>query len=284
MPASHPIGPAADTATPCNPPRTVDKPGAFRRPSPRCAPSALPYPLAVPLPWPVYALTDSGVVGSSDGPPFGLALAANPLGESPLHIPDPLPGGRVIVPSGWFGPPGTDTAEPTPDPRTWSGEGLLTLEAWCARTAPSLEARSIEVSFRPHAAQILSDPRSCVTFLSRLRSSVFSIILDPAGFLTLDMLPRAPEHLTRAFEALASGPRISALALTNLELGPPGPHAARSLRPAPIDRGLLPADMLAGLAHQFWPRGRPILLVDPAADATTLARAGRTARLNATLA
>jgi hypothetical protein len=157
-----------------------------------------------------------------------------------------------------------------PDHRTWGGPGQAGLDAYCDAVQPQLESRGLMACFRPHSRHVLSDPRSCVTFLSRQHGRPFGLILDPAGFLTSAMLADAEDHLCRAFEALALNSSVAAVALTNLETIP-GEPGHSELRARPLEGGLLPTDLLAALLVRFWPAGRPVLLGDPA-DAACIAR------------
>jgi hypothetical protein len=190
-------------------------------------------------------------------------------------MPPGAPGGRIILWSGWMG---GDDARPgegrfPPDFRTWSAPGRKRFNDFCDAASAELHARSLTLLFRPHARHVLSDPQACTSFLNARREQPFGLILDPAGFLTGTMIPRAEDHLTRAFEALAHHPATAAVALTNLEPvpGEPDPISGHELRARSLAAGLLPPLLLAQLAAKHWPAGRPLLLLDPAADAAILA-------------
>jgi hypothetical protein len=184
------------------------------------------------------------------------------------------PGGRIILWSGWMG--GAD-ARPAdgffpPDFRTWSTPGRKRFDDFCDAVGPELEARGLTLLFRPHARHVLSDPQACISFLAARRGQPFALVLDPAAFITHTMLPRAEDHLARAFGALAAHPSTFALALTNLEAvpGEPDPFSGPELRARTLEKGPLSTTLLAALAAGHWPPGRPLLLLDPGADAAHL--------------
>lgn len=229
------------------------------------------------LPWPVFTLPQAGIVRAvaADSLPLATVLPGNVLHTPPPTLPPGAPGGRIVRWSGWMG---GDDARPgegyfPPDFRTWSTPGRKRFDDFCDAMAPALEARSLTLLFRPHARHVLSDPQACISFLNARRGQPFGLIFDPAGFITSSMLPRAEDHLTRAFEALAANPAAAALALTNLEAvpGEPDPMSGSELRAISLAQGLLDPLLLAGLTAKHWPSGRPILFLDPAADSALLA-------------
>jgi hypothetical protein len=221
-------------------------------------------------------LSSAGTIRSAagDGPGFAIAAPGNVIGEDAPALPRGAPGGRIMFWSGWMG---GDDARPEegvfpPDFRTWSTPGRRRFDDFCDRVRPELEARSLTAIFRPHARHVLSDPQACISLLNARRGQPFALVLDPAGFLTSAMLPRAEDHLTRAFEALAGRAEVLALALTNLEAAPgePDPLSGPELRARALASGLVRSQLLLDLARAHWPAGRPVLIVDPA-DAGLLA-------------
>lgn len=228
------------------------------------------------LPWPLFTLPLAGIVRAVDAAslPLATVLPGNVLHTPPPTLPPGAPGGRIILWSGWMGGDDSRPGEGyfPPDFRTWSTPGRKRFDDFCDAMAPALEARSLILLFRPHARHVLSDPQSCVSFLAARKGQPFAVVLDPAGFITSSMLPRAEDHLARAFEALGAHPGAAALALTNLEaVGNPDPLSGPELRSAPLSQGLLSPAILAELASKHWPAGRPLLLLDPAADSAVLA-------------
>jgi hypothetical protein len=200
----------------------------------------------------LYLLQGNLVVPASANTPGRATAAPAPLAavfwDNPLTRPPSVgTAPRTILFSGWFEAdpdPEGDTPSLATDPRrgifprshrTWGPAAWSALDALCDGLAPVLSARGATACFRPHARHILADPQSCLAFLRRREGQPFEVLLDPAAYFTPEMLPRAEDHLTRAFEALAGHPRTAALLLTNLE--PAAEGSGGGLLPAPLSRG-----------------------------------------------
>jgi hypothetical protein len=119
---------------------------------------------------------------------------------------------------------------------------------------------------------MLADPQSCLSFLRRYATRPVELLLDPAGFLTRSMLPRAHEHLLRAMDSLADHPQVSAVIIANVA---PAPDDDDLLQPAPVNRGLLPAALIRDFASRF-PIDKPLILLGdgPAAQVRFLDAGG----------
>lgn len=213
-----------------------------------------------------------GSIRQADAPSGAPAWAAvdecfNPL--APAQDPPPLiPGGRLVLWSGWTQPaPGADdTPEPAP---AWLRSSHTAFEAWCDRTAPALANAEATVLFRPHARHVLSDAPSCISFLRRRggggeeAGSGFGLLFDPCAMLDATMLRRADDHLPRILDALVGLPSVGAILLTNLQ---PAPGAPGGLRPAPLHRGILPPALIVAAFRNHAPAIPALVLLDTQLD------------------
>jgi hypothetical protein len=162
-------------------------------------------------------------------------------------------GGRLVLYSGWLGggarPQDGIFPRHDEDHRTWMPQAHIALDqAWAHLREESAE-RGITVLLRPHARHVLSDPHSCLAFLRRqegepAKAGGLGLIPDPAALLTEAMLPRAEDHLRRAFETLGGHPRTAAVILSNVQ------PASGDLCPAPLHRGVVDPRAIAALARR----------------------------------
>ncbi len=194
-------------------------------------------------------MTSGAIEQIGGGAKFGDSSDVNLLAEGAA-----VPYERIIIWSGW-------------DPESRIGE-----DVWSASFAtwgPSGRARFQEaydrrvghgtLVFRPHARHVLSDARSCVSFLNERAGDAVEVLLDPSGMLTPDMLAGADDHLARAFEAMAPHPRVTGLVLSNVE------RVGEELRACPLTRGLLDVEVLLRLASEHWD-DRSVLIVGDEID------------------
>lgn len=193
--------------------------------------------------------------------------------------------GNVTCWAGWI----PDDEDPSlPSPRTWGPSGWSGLEAWCRRLrGPSGSGggggSEAHVLFWSRADTVLSDAPSIARFLTQAPSwtpeattdarpallPTFGVIVDPVGMLTLDMLPKAADHIERIITTLAPLPGVFAVVASNIDpLRAMNPNASRdSLGPAfpPAWRtGLLAGDLspdwLRELYETHLPADMPVLL------------------------
>lgn len=192
---------------------------------------------------------------------FASVCPANPL-DRPPGVRNPE-AGRLVLWSGWRGDqPGAPDRVYHADFATWGPEGRAAFSEFLASLIASKDARH-KICFRPHARHTLPDPQSCLNLLraheSRAEPPFVEVLLDPAGFLTPEMLPNAEEHLVRAFDALAGRNDVPALLLTNTETV--RTEWGGELRACPLTRGEIGVDLLLGLTREYW-RDKPVLVLD----------------------
>jgi hypothetical protein len=123
---------------------------------------------------------------------------------------------------------------------------------------PQLQERGIQLWLRPHARHVLADPQSCMSFLSRRTMQPIRLLLEPAAFLTHEMLAHAEDHLARAFEALGSHPGVAAVLLANVGHAP---SDDAPLVPAPLHRGSLDPDLVVRHWRRCVPAEMPVALL-----------------------
>lgn len=175
-------------------------------------------------------------------------LDANPLGDGWLYDTD-LPGSRVL---GWSGTLGEKLFQQ--HPATWLRPGHEALTRFCDEIAPQLEAAGVTLCLRPHARHVLSDPQSCLHFLREHAGQPFEIALAPAEFLEANMLDRAEDHLTRAFEALGS--QAAMVLLQDVKAS----GASDDVEFVPLGEGVLSRDLIHDLMQAYVPAETPIAL------------------------
>ncbi len=141
--------------------------------------------------------------------------------------------------------------------RTWGPAGWETLAAWCDRLSPELAAAGVEMWLRPHACHVLSDAQRCLTFVRSRGPGPIGLLLDPLSMLTESMMPDAPDHLVRIFDALAAAAGVRGLWL------PP-------VREDGAVRGSVSAALVGSLVRAHWPGDRPIVLGGPQGQGQTL--------------
>lgn len=190
---------------------------------------------------------------------FGALLAGNILAPDPPALPTRIPADTLIAWSGSLSEDGLFTREPA----TWMPSGLARFQSTLETLAPLLDAAGARLLFRPHARHVLADPQRCLTTLRKWRASgaPFGLVLEPAAMLEADMIPTAPDHLLRAFDAL--GPLADAVLLENVEPpAPPGsdPEGEPPLERVALHRGVLDPGVIAGLTAEFVPPETPIIL------------------------
>jgi hypothetical protein len=217
---------------------------------------------------------DAIVPAAAPGPRFAAVFWENPMTRAPV-LPEPSGkgdtrggrGGRTVLFSGWFGDD-DEPAEPRRgrfprSHRTWSPAAWAQLSALCDALVPELRSRGATACFRPHARHILADPQSCLAFLRKRENQPLEVLLEPAAFLTPEMLPRAEDHLSRAFEALGSSPRTAALLLTNIA---PAEGTGDAFQVTPLTGGHIDPALLVQLARRHAAH-LPWILMDDDLDA-----------------
>lgn len=137
------------------------------------------------------------------------------------------------------------------DPRTWGPKGWAALESG----VQMMGERRREVVIRTHARHVLSDAPSVRCFVHASWASGVKVFIDPASMLTPGMLAGGfgADHLRRLYEGLSSiDPACAAGVLIS------GADMKDGIvRPCPIERGALPADVVIGLASGL-PDGLPL--------------------------
>lgn len=187
----------------------------------------------------------------------------NPLAGAVPALPDRATMPMVSCWSGWYPTDAiADHGVYPRDFRTWQPAAWDALDEVLDWLAPQLTELDMTLVLRPHARHVLSDAQACMNFLQRHDSERLGILLDPAATLTVDMLDLAEDHLVRAFEALASHPRVPAIVLTNLEMVETGEtDGGVELRTSPLHRGVLDDGLLIDLATEHG-GGKPIVLLE----------------------
>ena len=179
------------------------------------------------------------------------ALLWNPTFNLLRDDPQTLPGlhtsGFVLrCWSGWTSDDPTD-----PDPARWSPQAFNNLHAACANFFHHYP--SAQLVLRNHHRHVLHDHHTLLRFAQRWEQAPhgnLSFLIDPASWLTAQMIPDYEDHLARTAEGLEGTPMWRELMLTNLapdaeqdplsteklgiDIGPP-------MRQSPLHRGLLDA-------------------------------------------
>ncbi len=189
------------------------------------------------------------------GAPLARWYGRNPIAHEPVLPPD-LPPRRLAMWSGWIeGVEGG--AEPALE--TWTGPGWAALLSMCDRLAPTLIEQGQTLLLRPHAAHVLSDPRSCLTFLNARADGVFHLLLDPVAMLTSSMLADASDHLDRIMGTLAGRPETEAIVLSDAR-----PLSPRRIEQVPLGQGDLPTGLISRLIERASETGLPLVVLgDP---------------------
>jgi len=205
----------------------------------------------------------TGAIRSFDRPAEILAvrLAGNPLDRrsegrlveaisNPRWASELPPGAALLMWSGTL-------AESlfAADPRNWMGHGSAALAARCDALAPLLEREGRTLCLQPHARHVLSDARSCLSFLSTRRGQPFSVAISPATMLEEAMLPAASEHMERLFEAL--GAAASMVMLADLRESPVPTEPPIT---CPLGEGTLSRSTIQRLLATHIDPARPIVL------------------------
>jgi hypothetical protein len=222
--------------------------------------AALGEPLGDPL---VSALGLTGVVRGAAAPGQIIAWrVAGHLLDGPTHdrlrealsgdlsslLPSPVP--HLLL---WSG---TLASEPfEADPRTWMGPGWRALAERCDQLAPLLERAGVTLCLQPHARHVLSDIRSCLSFLAARRGQRFALALSPVTMLEAAMLPARAEHLDRIMDALGSAAAMILLS----DVKPPHEAGEPPLL-CPLGEGVLPIRLLRDLLATKVAPTRPIVL------------------------
>jgi len=192
--------------------------------------------------------------------PFASWDNANPLAAAPRPSPEPL-APRLATWSGWL-----IDSDGQASIQTWTGQGWEALRSACDQLEPELDERGMSVLFRPHAAHVLSDPRSCLTFLQQRESRAFALLLDPVSLLTPEMLPDAEDHLDRIAQTLLAHPQVPAVILSDAIVSDTGQIAH-----APLAEGALPRRVLDRLIDRVRSSdAAAVLLADPHAQRARL--------------
>lgn len=160
---------------------------------------------------PVVGMIAPSPDGAAGAESWGAVLGASALDNPPLDaLPRTAP--RLILRSI------ASSAEPRGDDDdarlsfdAWGPAGRAGLDRGCERLRDLAERAGVVVCLRPDARGALSDIPSCVAFLKRWSGTPLALLLDPLDLLTLEMLPRAPEHLERIGASLIGAPGLSAI-------------------------------------------------------------------------
>jgi hypothetical protein len=154
-------------------------------------------------------------------------------------------GGRWMSYTGWLGEqPDAARGVFRADFATWGPNGRARWLAMLDEADGVLRARDERWCLRPHARHLLPDPQQCLNLL-RSRADRESgrarieLVLEPAAFLTPQMLPTAEDHIARAVEALGDRPEVVALIATNVRTIREG-DAEAELVLCPVGEGELP--------------------------------------------
>lgn len=125
-----------------------------------------------------------------------------------------------------------------------------------AASIATLEAVPGEYWLWPSADGVLSDVPSTGSFFRSREGGKLRLFLDPVSMLTRDMLPKAEDHLTRIFSALAG--LAAAILLANVE--PLG--SVEGVQLSPLTRGVLSPRVMVELWREFGPAGTPVVVLD----------------------
>lgn len=199
-----------------------------------------------------------GVIARLGDPSDVLAstIRRNPLGEDWLFDVD-APGDRIVS---WSGTLADSLFES--HPLTWSRPGHVALARFCDEIHEQLEQHERMLCFQPHARHVLSDPQSCLYFLSERSEQRFEIAFAPASVLEATMIDDAAEHVRRGIEAL--GPRCAMVILHDVRVVER--DGERALEPAPLGQGVLPRESVLALLEEHVPDATPIVISPEALD------------------
>jgi sugar phosphate isomerase/epimerase len=189
---------------------------------------------------------------SENGAPWAVLSEDNLLLADAENRDHKMLGARNVLWSGWQGEDAFAR-----DPRTWSPTAWKEFERACNGFSHRADMDAREILIRPHARHVLSDPQRCLTFVRRHEHHGLRLLLDPFSMLEASMLPRVEEHLARAFDALIEHERVVAVVMANVAAA----EGDAPLRLVPIERGVIPFEILAGLAKRI-PRSLPIVQLD----------------------
>ena len=196
----------------------------------------------------------------------GAAVVVAPL-SNPLDprsdTPDPAPPAAGSLEARWTGwldaecDPGRSVFQPAF--RTWGQPGLDAFNAWLD-SALQAHDHDRPLLLRPHARHVLSDPQRVLNLFRSREGAPMKLLLEPAAFLTPEMVADAPDHLRRAFEALLPQRWTWGTLLTGVR------NAEASwgteLEPCPITEGRLDSAGLIELFHASSGLSKPLALLD----------------------
>lgn len=169
-----------------------------------------------------------------------------------------------------------------PDPRSWTPTAWSRLSEVCGRVLDRIGTGETTLCIRPHSTHVLSDPRSCLTFLNQHEGQPLEVLLDPAAMFTEAMLDAAEDHLLRMFSVLGAHGQVAGVVLANVERGgdrtdedagsDSGGGAALTARP--LHSGAIDPGLLVGIASRCVPADMPLILLGDGVDEQieTLAR------------
>ncbi len=154
---------------------------------------------------------------------FATLVPGNPSEGLPwTRAPLAPEGGRWMSYTGWLGEqPEAGRGVFRADFATWGPSGRARWLSMLEEADAVLRARDERWCLRPHARHLLPDPQQCLNLL-RSRADRDSgpprieLVLEPAAFLTAQMLPTAEDHIARAVQALGDRPEVVALIATNV--------------------------------------------------------------------
>jgi len=156
--------------------------------------------------------------GSPEGKIFATVLSVDPLGDphqgrSGVGLATAV--GRLIVRSGL----GTGVDGPV----SWMPASRRGFEAAADELELEAARARVELLLWPDAGHVISDAPSLLTFLRARESRGWRFVLDPVSMLTPTMLPRAEDHVRRAFEALGTHPLAACVVVADVAEEPSRP-------------------------------------------------------------
>ena len=196
-----------------------------------------------------WLLEEARILAEDGKTPVALMSPANLLEGPPGPVrPAGLSEGIQVFRSGWMW---RDLAS-----SSWLPRHRLTFERSAASVAKAAATLGVRCVLYPKADDVISDLPSLTTFLHSPGGKHWSVLADPTGLLTEEMVPAADEHLARLMAGLLQLERTWALVLRDTATTSTG------LRPAPLSMtGLVTAPLLAAWRNAKRAKDIPIVLL-----------------------
>lgn len=202
----------------------------------------------------IWRLEETRIVADGGKAPVALVSSANLLEGPPSPVRPAGPAERIqVFRSGWMW---SDLAS-----SSWLPRHRLTFERSAVAVAKAAGALGVRCVLYPQALDVISDLPSLLHFLQTSGGKHWSLLVDPTGMLTAEMIPSAEEHLARLMDGLLNLEQTWAIVLRDTTATPTGLH------PAPLSNtGLVTQPLLAAWKRAARAKDLPIVLLAGDAD------------------